>query len=87
VGRARFKSPLAHIVMSQDIGETSNPQFVSRGLADALGLVIDGRVENQVTDELAGGGVDDPDIAAVDQHKDGVRAWVRPMPMWCSRPL
>jgi hypothetical protein len=39
--------------------------------ANAWGLVIDGGVENQLADELAGGGVDDADFGAVDQHQDG----------------
>jgi hypothetical protein len=59
---------------------------VRAGLADALGLVSDGRVENEVTDELAGVRLDDADVAAVDQHQDG-GSGVRPTPMWCSRPL
>src|SRR5688572_5861763 len=41
------------------------------GFADASGLVIDGWVEDQLADELAGGGVDDADVEAVDQHQDG----------------
>ena len=36
-----------------------------------LGLVIHGWVENQVTDEFAGVRLDDPNVAAVDQHQDG----------------
>jgi hypothetical protein len=35
------------IVMSQDIGDTSNPQFgFGRGLAGTSGLVVDGWVED-----------------------------------------
>ena len=41
------------------------------GLADTAGLVIDGWVEHQLADELAGGGVDDANVEAVDQHQDG----------------
>jgi hypothetical protein len=41
------------------------------GLADASGLVIDGWVEDQFADDLAGGGVDDADVEAVNQHQDG----------------
>ena len=52
--------------------------------ACAAPLVVDGWVEDQLADELAGGGVDDVDVEAVDQHEDG---GVRPTPMWCSRPL
>jgi hypothetical protein len=33
-------------------------------------LVIDGWVENQLADDLAGGGVGDTDVEAVDQHQD-----------------
>jgi hypothetical protein len=38
---------------------------------DASGLVIHGWVEDQLADELTGGGVDDADVEAVDQHQDG----------------
>jgi hypothetical protein len=41
------------------------------GLADASGLVIDGGVEDQFADDLAGGAVDDADVEAVNQHQDG----------------
>jgi hypothetical protein len=46
--------------MSQDIPDASNPQvgFWS-GVADTSGLVVDGWVEGQFADDLAGGGVDD----------------------------
>ena len=39
--------------------------------ACATPLVIDGWVEDQLADELAGGGVDDVDVETVDQHQDG----------------
>jgi hypothetical protein len=35
-----------------------------------LWLVVDGWVEGQFFDDLAGGGVDDADVEAVDQHQD-----------------
>src|SRR5215212_4360686 len=41
------------------------------GLADALGLVVDVWVEDELADDFAGGGVDDADVEAVDQHQDG----------------
>src|SRR5215211_1993244 len=41
------------------------------GLANSLGLIIHGWVEDQFADDLAGGGVDDADVEAVDQHQDG----------------
>jgi hypothetical protein len=34
-------------------------------------LIIHGWVEDQFADDLAGGGVDDADVEAVDQHQDG----------------
>jgi hypothetical protein len=34
-------------------------------------LVIDSWVEDKFADEFAGGGVDDADVAVVDQHQDG----------------
>jgi hypothetical protein len=32
-------------------------------------LVVDGRVEDELADEFAGGGVDDANLEAVDQHE------------------
>ena len=52
----------------------------------AGGLVVAGGVEDQFAEEFAGGGVDDADVQVLDEHQDGVRAWVRPMPMWWSFP-
>ena len=36
----------------------------------AVSLVVDGWVEDELSDGLAGGGVDDVDVEAVDQHQD-----------------
>jgi hypothetical protein len=41
------------------------------GFANSPALVIDGWVEDQLADELSGGGVDDANLEAVDQHQDG----------------
>ena len=34
-------------------------------------LVVAGRVDGQFADEVAGGGVDDPDVQVLDEHEDG----------------
>jgi hypothetical protein len=47
-------------------------------------LVVAGRVECELADELAGSGVDDADVQVLDEHQDRVPAWVRPTPMWWS---
>ena len=53
----------------------------------AEGLVVAGGVDDEFADELAGGGVDDPDVQVLDEHQDGVRAFSEPAPMWWSFPL
>src|SRR5829696_6888942 len=40
------------------------------GLAETSGLIIHGWVEDELADDLAGGGMDDADVEAVDQHQD-----------------
>jgi hypothetical protein len=60
--------------MSQDIEDTPNPWsgfgvLVSRGVPGAGpggGLVVAARVEGELAQELAGGGVDDPDVQVLD---------------------
>ena len=72
VGYARFKSPLAHQCdVARHRRHLEPLTRLWSGLANALGLVVDGWVEDELADELAGGGVDDADVAAVDQHQDG----------------
>jgi hypothetical protein len=56
--------------MSQDIGNISNPNSALPGLAEASALVIHGWVEDELSDDFAGGGVDDADVEVVDQHQD-----------------
>ena len=41
------------------------------GFAEASGLVIDGWVEHEFSDQFAGGGVDDADVETADQHQHG----------------
>jgi hypothetical protein len=48
-------------------------------------LVVPGGVEDELAEEFAGGGVDDGDLQVVDEEQDGVRAWVRSMPVWGRR--
>jgi hypothetical protein len=50
-------------------------------------LVVLGRVDDQLAEELSGGGVDDPDVEVLDQQQDVGSGVVRPMPMWWTRPL
>lgn len=51
------------------------------------GLVVAAGVEDELAEEFAIGGVDDPDLKVSDEQMTQVPAWVRPMPMWCRRPL
>ena len=76
MGRARFKSPLAHQCDVARHRKHFEPLWrVFPGLADTAGLVIDGWVEDELADNLAGGGVDDADVGAVDQHQDAGMPW------------
>jgi hypothetical protein len=57
------------------------------GVVSSGGLVVlGGEADDQVFEELAGGGVDDADVVVLAAQDDGVRAWVRSMPMWWRRP-
>jgi hypothetical protein len=60
--------------MSQDIEDTSNPHWVRGGFGlgpcrSAGWLVVPGRIDGELADQLAGGGVDDADVQAVDEHE------------------
>ena len=67
----RFESCRGHHVMSQDIGIRPNlrvrPFCCSESSA---GLVVAGGVEGEFAQELAGGGVDDADVAVEDEQQD-----------------
>ena len=84
-----FDSLRARSVMSQDIGNPCTHIFVGSGVSpfgcgsswSAGGLVAGGGVEDELAEEFSGGGIDDSDAEVVDEDQDGVRAWVRPMPM------
>ncbi len=53
----------------------------------AEGLVVAVRVDGELADQLAGGGVDDADVQVADEHQDGVRAFSAPVPMGGVFPL
>jgi hypothetical protein len=45
-------------------------------------VLVAAGVEDQFAEELAVGGVDDPDLQVLDDQADSVPAWVGSMPMW-----
>lgn len=49
-------------------------------------MVVAGGAEDELAQDFAGGGVDDGDVEIGDEQDHGVRAWVRPMPMWWRVP-
>ncbi|KMO73438.1 hypothetical protein [Mycolicibacterium chlorophenolicum] len=70
-----FDSTGEELVMLQDIRIALNPRWGSglfswAAAGDAAGLVVPGGVDGEVADELAGGGVDDPDVEVVDEHQN-----------------
>jgi hypothetical protein len=49
---------------------TGSGSFWLGGGRTAQWLVVAGRVDGELADECAGGGVDDPDVQVVDEHED-----------------
>jgi hypothetical protein len=71
-GSSVFKSPLAHQCdVARHTGRLEPLTRLLACFADASGLVVHGWVEDEFSDDLAGGGVDDTDVKTVDQHQDG----------------
>ena len=55
-------------VMSRDIGNARTPGGVRASAVLASGLVAAGGVEGELSEEFAGGGVDDADVEVVDEQ-------------------
>ena len=74
VMRVRFPSP-AHCGVARHRGhsEPSSGSGCFRLGAGwpAGGLVVPARIEDQLAEQFAGGGVDDPDVQVLDEHQDG----------------
>jgi hypothetical protein len=79
-----FESHTLRSVISQHIEDTPNPRFRVRGVWvcgavlvcraasgwSAGGLVVAVRIEGEVAEEFAGGGVDDADVQVLDQQQN-----------------
>ncbi|MGW2147480.1 hypothetical protein ACWCOT_24480 [Nonomuraea bangladeshensis] len=56
--------------MSRDIGNPRTYEFGVSSCSGCLGLVVAGRVEDQLAQEFSGDGVGDADVQVVDQEDD-----------------
>jgi hypothetical protein len=84
-GDGTVQVPLRARVSCLRTEETSEPSGF--GGFFVLGLVIPVRIERQLAEQFAVVALMIVDVEVLDDHQDGVRAWVRPMQMWCSFPF